>query len=155
MTHEREPFVGSRRQFLKYGAGSALGIGLAATGIPLFRGFASGVVSAAPATTPDLMAIRDAVPVDPAARTLVVLQLGGGNDGLNTVIPYKDPLYAQLRPTIGQAASAVLPISDTLALHPKLERPARHLRPGETRRHLRASSTRRRTSRTSAPARSG
>jgi uncharacterized protein (DUF1501 family) len=120
MTHEREPFVGSRRQFLKYGAGSALGIGLAGTGIPLFRGLASGVVGAAPATTPDILAARNTVPADPAGRTLIVLQLGGGNDGLNTVIPYKDPLYAQLRPTIGQAASAVLPISDTLALHPKL-----------------------------------
>jgi uncharacterized protein (DUF1501 family) len=121
MTHEREPFVGSRRQFLKYGAGSALGIGLAGTGIPLFRGFASGAVSAAPASSPDILTVaRTAIPADPANRTLVVLQLGGGNDGLNTVIPYKDPLYAQLRPTIGQAASAVLPISDTLALHPKL-----------------------------------
>ncbi len=116
MTHEREPFVGSRRQFLKYGAGSALGIGLTATGIPLFRDF----VSAAPATAPRLFTMGNTVPADPAARTLVVLQLGGGNDGLNTVIPYKDPLYAQLRPTIGQRASGVLPITDTLAFHPNL-----------------------------------
>ena len=119
MTYEREPFVGSRRQFLKYGAGSALGIGLTATGIPLFRGFTS-TASAAPATTPNLVTTGYSVPADPAARTLVVLQLGGGNDGLNTVIPYKDPLYAQLRPTIGQSATAVLPISDSLALHPNL-----------------------------------
>ena len=41
-THERQPFVGSRRHFLKYGAGSALGIGLAGSGIPLFRNFACG-----------------------------------------------------------------------------------------------------------------
>ncbi|MHB8645930.1 MAG: DUF1501 domain-containing protein [Thermomicrobiales bacterium] len=119
MAYEREPLVGSRRQFLKYGAGSALGIGLTATGIPLFRGF-SGALDAAPATTPNLVTMTNSVPPDPTARTLVVLQLGGGNDGLNTVIPYKDPLYAQLRPTIGQNAAAVLPISDTLALHPHL-----------------------------------
>jgi len=119
MTHEREPFVGSRRQFLKHGAGSALGIGLTATGIPLFRGFAGGV-SAAPTTTSNLVTGRNTVPADPTARTLVVLQLGGGNDGLNTVIPYTDPLYAQLRPTIGQRASAVLPLADGLALHPNL-----------------------------------
>ncbi len=116
--HEREPFMPSRRQFIKYGAGSALGIGLAATGIPLFRGYASEV-SAAPLYVPNLVTGSN-IPANPEDRTLVVLQLAGGNDGLNTVIPYKDPTYAQLRPTIGQKASEVLPITDTLALHPGL-----------------------------------
>src|SRR5947209_19133796 len=116
--HEREPFMPSRRQFLKYGAGSALGIGLAASGIPLFRGYGN-LVSAAPASVPNLLSAAN-IPANPEDRTLVVLQLGGGNDGLNTVIPYKDPMYAQLRPTIAQKATDVLPISDTLALHPNL-----------------------------------
>jgi uncharacterized protein (DUF1501 family) len=117
--HERSPFMPSRRQFLKYGAGSALGIGLAASGIPLFRGFGSEV-SAAPLYVPNLTP-GVGIPANPEDRTLVVLQLSGGNDGLNTVIPYKDSTYQQLRPTLGQKVSDVLPISDSLALHPGLK----------------------------------
>ncbi len=117
--HEREPFMPSRRQFLKYGAGSALGIGLAASGIPLFRGFSSEA-SAAPLYVPNLTP-GAGIPANPEDRTLVVLQLAGGNDGLNTVIPYKDSTYQQLRPTIGQKITDVLPITDSLALHPGLK----------------------------------
>ncbi len=53
-------------------------------------------------------------------HTLVVVQLAGGNDGLNTIIPYTDPLYAQSRPTIGVPASKVLPLVDNLGLNPDL-----------------------------------
>lgn len=53
-----------------------------------------------------------------ADRILVVLQLSGGNDGLNTVIPYTDPLYYQNRPTIGIPKASVVPLSNTLGLHP-------------------------------------
>src|SRR5689334_20279842 len=49
---------------------------------------------------------------------LVVLQLSGGNDGLNTVIPYADPLYYQNRPTIGIKRSDVVQISDKIGVHP-------------------------------------
>ncbi len=51
---------------------------------------------------------------------LVVLQMFGGNDGLNTVIPYTDPLYYQNRPTIGIAKSDVLQISDKVGFHPAM-----------------------------------
>src|SRR5579883_3246158 len=54
---------------------------------------------------------------DQPERTLVVVQLAGGNDGLNTVIPYNDGNYHQLRPTIGFDASKVLPLNDQLGLH--------------------------------------
>ncbi|HUZ68806.1 MAG TPA: DUF1501 domain-containing protein [Candidatus Saccharimonadales bacterium] len=51
-------------------------------------------------------------------RVLVILQLGGGNDGLNTVIPYADPAYLQSRPTIGIPASNVLPLNAEVGLNP-------------------------------------
>ena len=49
---------------------------------------------------------------------LVVVRLTGGNDGLNTVIPYADDNYYRLRPTLAIDRSHVLPISETLGLHP-------------------------------------
>ncbi|MEQ1893727.1 MAG: DUF1501 domain-containing protein [Planctomycetota bacterium] len=53
-------------------------------------------------------------------RVLVVLQLDGGNDGLNTVVPYADELYHRFRPKLALAADKVLKLSDTLGLHPGL-----------------------------------
>lgn len=52
---------------------------------------------------------------------LVVVQLTGGNDGLNTVIPFKDPLYAQYRPTLKQPLNQIAKLSDSLGLHPALK----------------------------------
>ncbi len=57
---------------------------------------------------------------DNNGHTLVVLQLAGGNDGLNAVIPYTDPIYAQSRPTIGIPRAQVVPLTGTLGLHPQL-----------------------------------
>jgi len=114
--HLREPFVGSRRTFLKRGASAALGLGLTTGGIPLFHGAGPHLLAA---DAPHIIAPK-AIPADPANRTLVVLQLGGGNDGLNTVVPYTDPNYASLRPVVGLNTASVLPISSTLALHPNL-----------------------------------
>jgi uncharacterized protein (DUF1501 family) len=51
-------------------------------------------------------------------RTLVVLELMGGNDGLNTLIPYADSAYPQVRSRIGIPVSAVLQLSGTLGLNP-------------------------------------
>ena len=41
-------------------------------------------------------------------RTLLLVELKGGNDGLNTVVPYADPLYRQLRAGIGVARERVV-----------------------------------------------
>jgi uncharacterized protein (DUF1501 family) len=52
--------------------------------------------------------------------TLVVLQMAGANDYLNTVVPYTNPLYYDNRPTVHIAADQVLPINDQLGFHPNM-----------------------------------
>jgi uncharacterized protein (DUF1501 family) len=52
--------------------------------------------------------------------SLVVIQLGGGNDGLNTVVPYADETYYSLRPTLAIAQVDVLPMSGAVGLNPSL-----------------------------------
>ena len=51
---------------------------------------------------------------------LVVLQLTGGNDYLNTVIPYTDPLYWDNRPVVRIPENQMLPIDDQVAFHPSM-----------------------------------
>ena len=92
----------TRREFLQL---SGRGIGLLA-----FSRFApSFLVNSALAATPAPEKDR---PI------LVLVQLAGGNDGLNTLIPFEDANYYRLRPTLGIAKDKVLPLSATLGLHP-------------------------------------
>lgn len=49
---------------------------------------------------------------------LVLVQLAGGNDGLNTVVPYADDHYYNLRPTLGLKRDQVLTLSEQQGLHP-------------------------------------
>jgi uncharacterized protein (DUF1501 family) len=90
------------------------------------REFIRGGVSAfavsftAPAFLSDIARAQGA-----RSRSLVVVYLGGGNDALNTVVPYQDPFYYSRRPTIAVPAGQALQIgSDTagrsLGLHPRL-----------------------------------
>ncbi len=51
---------------------------------------------------------------------LVILQLSGGNDALNTVIPYGDPLYRDNRPKVGIPEDQVLPINSSIGFHPAM-----------------------------------
>jgi len=51
---------------------------------------------------------------------LVVLQLSGGNDGLNTIVPYTNPLYRDNRPNVAIQEDQVLPINDELGFNPNL-----------------------------------
>lgn len=53
-------------------------------------------------------------------KILVIVQLSGGNDGLNTVVPYADDAYHRARPTIGLKADKVLKINDHVGLHGSL-----------------------------------
>jgi uncharacterized protein (DUF1501 family) len=92
----------SRRDFLKRSSLVALG--------PLVPGFINRTAANAP--TADRPGARDTI--------LVVVQLTGGNDGLNTVIPYADPDYPRLRPTLRQTRDQVRRINDNLGLHPSM-----------------------------------
>ena len=80
----------------------------------------SSLLALAP-TLPIFLA-RTAHAADPqqAARILVVVQLDGGNDALNTVVPHADPEYAKLRPGLKVAASDVVKLNDSVGLHPSL-----------------------------------
>src|SRR3954463_3914008 len=93
-----------RREFLKVtAAGSSL---VAFDGLlPNFLGR-----TAAQAPNAQRAGARDTI--------LVVVQMTGGNDGLNTVIPYNDADYGRLRPTLKQTNT--LRIDDRVAFHPSM-----------------------------------
>ncbi|OLB73542.1 MAG: hypothetical protein AUI14_25955 [Actinobacteria bacterium 13_2_20CM_2_71_6] len=55
------------------------------------------------------------------ARTLVLVTLYGGNDGLNTVIPYADPAYHAARPELAYKPEEVLHLDDRLGLNPGMK----------------------------------
>ncbi len=70
------------------------------------------------ALAPGLAAAAGAAPWQ---RLLILVELKGGNDGLNTVVPYADPDYYSLRPRIGIRREEVLQISERLGFHPSLQ----------------------------------
>ena len=91
----------TRREFLQYGA---KGVGLLA-----FSRFAPGfLVESAYAQAPAPEKDR---------TILVMVQLAGGNDGLNTVVPFADPNYRRLRPTLGLGENDLLKIDEAIALN--------------------------------------
>jgi uncharacterized protein (DUF1501 family) len=61
---------------------------------------------------------EESVGAESSHRTLVVLELMGGNDGLNTIVPYADALYASLRSRIGVPVGTVLPLDGQLGMNP-------------------------------------
>ena len=88
----------TRRDLLKYAAG-----GVIAGALPLGR--AARALAAEEAH---------------AGRILVVLELSGGNDGMNTIVPYGDDAYYKLRPTIGIRQKALRPLDDHWGFNPGL-----------------------------------
>ncbi|MEO6874803.1 MAG: DUF1501 domain-containing protein [Opitutaceae bacterium] len=95
-------FPTTRREFLHL---SARGIGLLA-----FSRFAPSFL---------VNSVRAASLAPEKDRPILVLvQLAGGNDGLNTLVPFEDANYYRLRPTIGIAKEKVLRLNGTLGLHP-------------------------------------
>ena len=98
------PVFLSRRDFLKRSSVASSLLALGPT-VPLFL---ARTAQAAP-------------PQDRSRDTiLVVLELGGGNDGLNTVVPYADDVYAKERPTLRLRADEVHKIDAQLGFHPRM-----------------------------------
>jgi len=57
----------------------------------------------------------------PGNRALVIIQLSGGNDGLNTIIPYRNDLYYKSRPQIGIKKESALALTDDVGINPSLK----------------------------------
>jgi uncharacterized protein (DUF1501 family) len=95
----------SRREVLQLGAGG-LGLGLL------------GGVGPVPSV---LAQASRSVAANPTGKILVVFEWFGGNDGLNTIVPYGDPLYYRHRPTIGIKDADVLPIDAQFGWHKSLQ----------------------------------
>jgi uncharacterized protein (DUF1501 family) len=89
----------NRRQFLKY------------------TGAAGAATMALSLSMDDVAQASSATPLPVGTPILVIVTLYGGNDGLNTVVPYLDPAYLSNRPDMSLDASEVLPLSDSLALN--------------------------------------
>lgn len=71
---------------------------------------------------PSFIRAFDALPENSFGfKRLVVIQLSGGNDGLNTVIPFHNDIYYKNRPSIAIPKNKTFSISDDLGLHPNLE----------------------------------
>src|SRR4051794_7069437 len=95
----------NRRKFLIASVGAA--------------GLLSGTVAL---TLPDLLKTAKNGPrLDENSGILVVVTLYGGNDGLNTVIPYADGIYHDKRADLAYRPSDVIPLDDRLGLNPGLK----------------------------------
>lgn len=79
----------------------------------------SALVSAS-ALTPGFLRRLGPGQLPPGSKRLVIIQLSGGNDGLNTIVPFRDDRYYQARPALAIPAGEVLRISDELAFNPAL-----------------------------------
>jgi uncharacterized protein (DUF1501 family) len=101
----RDRFSLTRRDFLQ--AAAATG---AAAGVPTWMLIENL----------DLAAAAAATPVGPSDGVVINMTMGGGNDGLNTVIPINEGAYYDARPRLGITSQEALVLSDTHALNPNL-----------------------------------
>ena len=85
-----------------------------------FLGAAAGAAACVAFGGRARIALGAAPPGADYRKLLVLIELKGGNDGLNTVVPYTDARYYGLRPKIAIARDAVIPLSDRAGLHPSL-----------------------------------
>jgi uncharacterized protein (DUF1501 family) len=98
----------SRRDFLIRGL---YGLGVGAT-LPLVLSRTSAALTA--------QALAGTSVETHPERILVVVELSGGNDGLNTVVPFGDPAYYRARPKLGIAEREVIRIAPGIGFHPSM-----------------------------------
>lgn len=96
-----------RRDFLRKG-------GIALAGMPLIGTMGAGMLAASPVS-----AALNTLTSD-SNRVLVLVQLAGGNDGLNTLIPITSSVYYDKRPTLAISKTEALSLNDQLGWHPSL-----------------------------------
>jgi uncharacterized protein (DUF1501 family) len=106
----------NRRELLRLGLGSSTLLASGAT-VPTFLARSAQTLAADAGRTSD-------------GRILVVVQLDGGNDGLNTVVPHGDDIYRKSRPKLALAAKELKTIDDRVGLNPGLDAFAKLLEDG-------------------------
>ncbi|HEV8058230.1 MAG TPA: DUF1501 domain-containing protein [Gemmataceae bacterium] len=92
---------------------------------------ASSLMALAPTVPSFLARTARAVTAERDGRILVVIQLDGGNDGINTVVPFADEGYAKHRKTLRLAKDQLVKISDSVGLHASLRPAAKLLEAGQ------------------------
>ena len=97
---KRRSFVTSALSVAFLGGNARVALAQVAGAAPLLPGFAAGAG---------------------ADNVLVVVQMAGGNDGLNTIVPYSDDAYHRVRPAIGIPSAAVLKLNDRIGFNPALK----------------------------------
>ena len=90
----------------------------------------SALVSLSPLVPAFLARTARAAPAERDGRVLVTLQLDGGNDGINTVVPFGDPAYAKYRRELRLPADKLFKIGEGLGLHPSMRAAADLLESG-------------------------
>jgi uncharacterized protein (DUF1501 family) len=81
----------------------------------------SSLLALAPAVPGFLARTARAAAPERDGRVLVVIQLDGGNDGINTVVPFADEGYAKLRKTLRLPKDRLVKVNDKVGLHPSLD----------------------------------
>jgi uncharacterized protein (DUF1501 family) len=81
----------------------------------------SSLLALAPTVPGFLAKLARAVEAEADGRVLVVVQLDGGNDGINTVVPYRDEGYAKNRERLRLPAERLHKLGDEVALHPSMQ----------------------------------